>query len=473
MVYAIIIIYLLLTFGTSLLGRNSEAKSPEDYFLAGRKLGPVVLFFTFIATNFSAFFFLGFAGSGYRMGYAFYAMMTLGTSFAAFTFYLIGRKVWRLGKTKGYITPPELARKETGSSTVGLLYFLVMVIFTLPYLALQPIGAGILLAQLTGGAIPYFAGATLLTTVIVAYVFIGGMKSVAITDMKQGLMMFILMFAALFVISQDLGGITSANQQILASNPELFQIEAGGIFTPAKWIGWILLWITCVSMFPQLFMRFYTSKTEQALKLSTVLYALVPPLLFICPVAIGVMGHLSYPDLIGKEADNILPMMLNQHSAPWLAALIMTGALAAFMSTLDSQLLALSTLFTRDFYRKYINPKATLEKEVEVGKYLVIILAAIGLAIAYNPPASITAIAKNTFTGFSVLFPATIAILYFPRVPNWALILSIVLGEALLLSQMSSYSPLQFFQWTEPVIPVLAISGLTLLFGAMLFPYAR
>ena len=79
-------------------------KTPEDYFLASRSFGPFVLFFTLIATNFSAFTFLGFAGKAYKSGFGQYGIMGFGTAMMAIMFYIIGRKVWRLGKEKKYIT---------------------------------------------------------------------------------------------------------------------------------------------------------------------------------------------------------------------------------------------------------------------------------------------------------------------------------------------------------------------------------
>ena len=162
LVYIILAAYLGLTFATSLLGKKT-ADTPEGYFLADRGLSTFVLFFTLIATNFSAFFFLGFAGEGYRIGYAYYAMMAIGTAFAAISFYLIGNKAWHLGKRKGYITPVELIGGESNSPFLKYVYLTVMVFFTLPYLALQPIGAGYILTNLTDGAISYFGGAALLT----------------------------------------------------------------------------------------------------------------------------------------------------------------------------------------------------------------------------------------------------------------------------------------------------------------------
>ena len=70
--YVIVLLYLSFMVAIGLAGHRAGRNTPDDYFLAGRGIGPVVLFFTLIATNFSAFFFLGFAGVGYRVGYSYY-----------------------------------------------------------------------------------------------------------------------------------------------------------------------------------------------------------------------------------------------------------------------------------------------------------------------------------------------------------------------------------------------------------------
>ena len=166
-VLLIITVYLVITLLLGVYGYKLSKKSVSDYFLADRKIGTFVLFFTLTATNFSAFTFLGFAGSSYQMGYSFYGVMAFGTSFMALSFYIIGSKVWKLGKEKGYVTPPELIGKETNSPVLRILFLTVMVIFTLPYLAIQPMSAGYVLSALTDGAIPYFYGAVFLTVFIV------------------------------------------------------------------------------------------------------------------------------------------------------------------------------------------------------------------------------------------------------------------------------------------------------------------
>ncbi|NES44079.1 sodium:solute symporter family protein, partial [Moorena sp. SIO2C4] len=332
--YVVLAGYLLVTLVVGLVGYRQQKNTPDDYFLADRNMGAILLFFTLIATNFSAFAFLGFSGSGYRIGLSYYGMMGFGTGLIALTFYFIGYRVWLLGNKHGLITPSELIEarfRRTGvspgiSNTLKLIFLAVMVIFTIPYLTLQPIGAGYIIETLTNGQIPYFTGATFLTVVIVLYVFMGGMRSVALTDVIQGVLMFTLMLAALAAIASSLGGIAEANRTVYTLKPELFSRQGiDNFFTHRKWFSFMILWMLSVPMFPQMFMRFYASKTSNSLKVSVVMYPLVSATMFICPVLIGMWGHISFSDLTGKASDQVFPMMLTEHTPIWLASLVMVG----------------------------------------------------------------------------------------------------------------------------------------------------
>ena len=458
MVYFILIAYIAITFLGSLTGAQKEGETPEGYFLANRNLGTLALFFTILATNFSAFYFLGFAGAGYHLGYAHYVIMALGTALACLSFFLIGAKVWKLGKEKGYITPAELIYDQTGSKALRFLFAIIMLIFTFPYLSLQIIGAGYILESITEGQIPYFAGAIILTVFTIIYVWIGGMRSVARTDLKQGLLMVVLMFLAVVVISADLGGLKAANEQVAALNNGLFKREGPtGYYTPQKWFSLLIFWIFCIPMFPQIFMRFYIAKDLRHLKQSALLYAIVPLVISIFPVIIGVLGHLSYPGLEGKAADYILPMMLVKHSSEWFSALVMTGALAAFMSTLDSQLLALSTITTRDLYLVFSKKQPTLKQEVNIGRVWVVVFAIVGLAIAYQPFDTIFDMGKLAFSGLAVLFPATYLILHKKEVSSFSLVTSILVGELLIVGFYYQWLPESWLGGFDAFIPVIII----------------
>ncbi len=466
MIYLILTLYLVFTFWGSLVGFRPNNNTPESYFLANRGLKTLALFFTILATNFSAFFFLGFAGEAYRIGYAHYTIMALGTGLAGLSIYLVGSKAWKWGKERGYITPAELIYDRTGSRALSYLFAGVMVVFTMPYLALQIIGGGYILENLTNGEIPYLFGVFLLTVFTIAYVLLGGMASVAKTDLKQGMLMILFMLLAVVVVSVQLGGIATANELVYNLDPTLFSIEGkDGYYTPQKWFSLLFFWFFCIPMFPQLFIRFYVASDLVHLKKTVIFYALIPVVISILPVIIGVWGHLSFPGLEGKAADQILPMMLLEHSTDWFAALVMTGALAAFMSTLDSQLLALSTILTRDFYLPITKAKISFPQEVAIGRIFVGLLALIGLILAINPFDTIFDMGKIAFAGLAILFPVTIAVTRFGGInPSYG-IGSIIVGLFALLGFYYQFLPAAWLMGFEAYVIIMVICFLIVFVG--------
>jgi SSS family solute:Na+ symporter len=448
---AVLISYFVIVLFIGFIARTRWKSTPETYFLADRKLGPLILLGTMVATNFSAFTVFGASGAGYRDGYAFFPIMGFGTGFMALTFWIIGRKIRRVGQEHRLVTPPELVKYLYQSPFLSLIFALVMIIFTIPYLALQPMAAGYALEALLG--LPYFYGCVIVTGIILVYTLRGGLRAVAWTDLFQGSVMFILLAAALVMVAWHHGGLVEANQKVLASNPELFMRPGGlGKYSVGVWFSFIVLWFFCDPMFPQLFQRFFSAKDDRSISGIMILYPLVCTVVFFMPIAVGVLGRLSFPGLVGKQADRILPMVLTAISGDIMAALVIAAGLAALMSTMDSQLLTLSSIFTRDVVP--LVKKHPGETSV-AGRIFVVLLSLAGLALAYKPPATILQIATQTFTGLAVLFPTVIFGLYFQRVFPLAAILSILCGEAALIG---FYSKLLSTQTFLPVIWVMMIT---------------
>jgi SSS family solute:Na+ symporter len=274
----------LFFIGLVLLGYYAKRKSidtAEDYFLAGRSFGTLVLFFSLVATNFSAFTFLGFAGKSYQSGFGQYGIMVFGTGFMAISFYLIGRKVWFLGKTKGYITPAELIGKQMNSRLLHYVFMGVLILFTIPYLATQAIGAGLLIMQLTESLVTWQIGAVVTMLVLMIYTFLGGMRGSGWTDVVQGVLMIAALFVAFVFIMQGMGGITEANIETYKQAPSLFSRPGlDGYFTMQIWFSFMILWLFADPMFPQLFSRFYTARNEKALQWSMLLYPITVAIVF-------------------------------------------------------------------------------------------------------------------------------------------------------------------------------------------------
>ncbi|BDQ34902.1 sodium:solute symporter family protein [Pseudodesulfovibrio portus] len=435
--------YIVAVLALGMLIRGRVKDSPSEYFLAGRKLGFFVLFGSMAATNFSAFTVFGASGAGYLHGLSFFPIMGFGTGFMALTFWLIGSRVNRLGKLHGLVTPAELIQNLYNNRFLSGLFALIMIVFTIPYLALQPMAGGYVLNQLIG--LPQAWGAGIVTLVILLYTLRGGMRTVAWTDTLQGLIMVVMLVLALSMAVSHHGGFGAAMSKALQADPALFSRPGpAGRFGPGIWLSYILLWFFCDPMFPQLFQRFYTARDEKSLERTMLLYPLTCTVVFAIPVLLGVIGRLDFPGLTGKEADAIVPLLMTSIGGDFMGALVLAAGLAALMSTMDSQLLTLSSIFTRDVYPLLPGKKTGT---TTVGRIFVCCLALAGYAMAVNPPTSILQIATQTFTGLAVLFPAVFFGVYLKRPRPRPAIASILAGEAVML----------YFALAAPAMPVLPV----------------
>ncbi len=447
---AIVLAYLVITLLVGLLFRGAVSRDRVQFYLAGRNLSGLLLFFTMAATNFSAFTIFGLSGAGYRIGYAFYPIMAFGTGFMALLFWVIGRPIRRLSHERGYITPSDFVGDRYRSPALKRLFTLVLILLTLPYISIQAVAAGRSLQFLLG--LPYFSGALLVTGFVILYVSLGGMYSVAWTDVIQAVMMVLFTLVAFWIIAAGGGGFVPIHARVQQELPGLLARPGlDGSLLPGVWIGYLVLWLAADPMFPQLFQRFSAARDERTLKLTVVLYPLITTVLFFLTVSIGVMGRAILPGLGPAESENVFPLLLRRYSGAALGTLLYTGGLAALMSTMDSQLLTLTSLVTVDLLRVR-RRRTVLERAVTVG------IGALALLIALRPPQTILAfVSRTSFNGFAALAPAVLGGLYWRRANRYGAAASILVGESLV-----AVSALGLFtvRGTLPVVPILAAAAL-------------
>jgi len=396
-IWVSLLILALFLIGVGFLGiygYKIGQKTVEDYFAASRTLGTFISLFTYFATLCSAFTFLGCAGWGYSRGLAWYGPIGVGTALISVNFYIFGYRVWLLGKRYGYVSPPELIRDRFGKE-LQIIYAAIMLIFILPYLAVQAIGAGYVLEEISRGAISYAAGAGIITLFMVVLT-VGGMRSVAWTDALMGVMMLVCLCLAFGLVSFRMGGLKEVVSKLAQESPaHLSPSGVGGFFTPGVWFGYLLLWVVADPLLPQLWTRMYVVKSPQVIKRMMFLFPLVCLAVFFFPVWIGAMGSAVIPNLEGPAADRILPLLMVKFAPSWLVAIILAGALAALISTADSQALALSSILTRDIYLSFINPKASAVRQVLIGRITLVFLFLFGFLIALRPISTLVAITTS------------------------------------------------------------------------------
>jgi SSS family solute:Na+ symporter len=378
----IIVGYLVIALGVGLAAYRVTERAAEDFYLASRTFGTVVLLFTVFATLLSAFTFFGGPDTAFAFGPEWILVMGLmdGIIFAVL-WYVIGYKQWLLGQRHGYVTMGELLGDRFGSLGIRALFAAVSLFWLFPYVMLQQIGAGGALAALTDGAVPFAAGATLITGFMIVYVVLAGMRGIAWTDTLQGAFMLLMVWAAfLWVLVAVDGGIATINAGLEANNPEFLAL-GGEFYTPQTMLTFAISIAFGVAMFPQVNQRFFTASSETVLKRSFALWPILVLLLFVPAFLLG-----TWAQGLGLEADiavgeNILPVLLAEFTPGWFAALVIAGAIAAMMSSSDSMLLSGSSYFTRDIYRPLIDAGITESQEDRLGRFGVVVFA-VGALIA-------------------------------------------------------------------------------------------
>ncbi len=459
--FYIILGYLLITLVIGLLFHSKAKKSSIDFFLAGRNISGLLLFFTMAASNFSAFTIFGLSGAGYRIGYAFYPVMGFGTGFMALSMYIVGRRIIPLSKERNYITPADFFLDRYGSKHLKTAVSIVMVVFTLPYLALQAIAGGNSLHALTG--VPYTVGVLTITFFVVLYVALGGLHSIAWTDFLQGVMMIVFTVIAFGIIARKGGGFVSLNTRLFDSAPDLFSRPgADGTLTPRVWFGYMFLWFFSVPFTPHLFQRFMAARSTRDLKKTVFLYPLITTFLFFLTVGIGVMGRFTFPDLPIEQSDSIFPMLLNRYTSLIGSTLILTGSIAALMSTMDSQLLTLSSIIAFDLFPHKTRAE-TLEapnnrKGERVSRPLIICcLGVLAVLVALRPPQTLLAfISSTTFNGLSVLAPIVFGGLYWEKANARGAFFALCVGELMVVLYFFKLLPAFGFL---PVVPIVCVSA--------------
>ncbi len=382
---AVVLAYLVLALAVGLVAYRLTDRSAEDYYLASRSIGTVVLLFTTFATLLSAFTFFGGPNLAYLAGPEWILVMGLmdGLLFAIL-WYVLGYRQWLVGQKHGYVTLGEMIGDQFDSTGLRATVAGVSLLWLFPYVMLQQVGAGQALSSLTGGALPYEAGATLITVFMIGYVVVAGLRGVAWTDTLQGLFMLLITWGAVAWVLTAAGGLSTVSAALAANNPEFLALGGSPVptapYSPQWMIGTAVTIAFGVTMFPQINQRFFVARNATVLKRSFALWPVLVVLLLVPAFLLGTWAAglgISVP-----EGGNVLPLLLNEYTPFWFSALVVAGAMAAMMSSADSMLLSGSSYLTRDIYRPLVEPEATDDREGWVARLGVAAFALLSLVAA-------------------------------------------------------------------------------------------
>jgi SSS family solute:Na+ symporter len=407
----LIFAYLLVTIVIGIVANRRLEADLEDFLLYGRKAGLVVLYLTVVATYHSAFAFLGSGGFFFTHGIGFWAAGTWTVLTGAIT-YVLGTRIWALGKTFGYITPADLVADFYESEAVRVVVAFVSVLFTILYIQVQAQGLGYILSVASGGRISFELGTLILLIVAAGYLMAGGLRAVYWTDVVQGVWMYVAVWVGALVLSYELfGGPAELWRAVAAQRPDLLHVPGPrGFFTPGMWFGMTIALSFGIVFQPHLMIRFYTADSARTVKIlgaTTPIYLMT---LFIPAAFVGLGGALVIPEL--AVPDTVFPELLFRFAPAWLTGIILAGATAAAMSTLDSILHSNMTVLTRDVYQRYVRPTASEEHYILVGRLFVMGLLGVGFLLSVTTFDFLVTLVTMSGAGALQLMPSVLGVCF-------------------------------------------------------------
>jgi SSS family solute:Na+ symporter len=456
----VIVGYLLLALAVGLVAYRVSETTAEDYYLASRSLGTVVLLFTTFATLLSAFTFFGGPNLAFAAGPEWLIVMgTLDGVLFAVLWYVIGYKQWLIGNRNGYVTLGEMLGDRFGSVGLRALVAGVSLLWLFPYVMLQQMGAGEALVGLTDGVVPYWGGAALITVFMILYVVLAGMRGVAWTDTIQGLFMLSVVWLAAAWVVSSVGGVGAATGAMLDARPD-FGRFGGGTYSVGFILSTAITIAFGVTMFPQINQRFFVAKSGETLKRSFALWPVLVLLLFVPAFMLGAWAAGMPVDV--PEGANVLPVVLNEYTPAWFAALVIAGAMAAMMSSSDSMLLSGSSYFTRDLYRPVINADASERREAWIARVGVAAFALLAFAASLFRPGTLVEVGSTAFSGFALLALPVLCALYWERTTRTGMVTGVLVPQLAYLVVV-----LSAVVGSVPTLPRTVLGGWDVALGLM------
>jgi len=452
-IYLAIVLYI----GIFAFRRAGSKQEAEDYFLANRSLGPFVFLLSLFGTNMTAFAILGSSGHAFTNGIVTFGLMASSSALIIpLSLFFIGTRVWALGKKRGFITPVQMFRDRWECGHIGTVIFAVQAIFLVPYIIIGIMGGGTTLTTISGGFVPFWVGAAIVALVVMSYVFFGGMRGTAWVNTFQTVLFLVFGAIVVVVIGYGLGGFGKTVEAIEAAAPagKPSPLLTRSNVSPFYFFSYTFIPLSAIA-FPHILIFCLTAKKMVQFKKTVIFYPLCIMAIWLPCVFLGVVANRStdIPEIKAKveakrelatkgkdmtpeqrdalkekgAGDDVLLLLLQKYAPLLLAGILGAGIMAAVMAS-DSQILALSTMFTEDVFA-YYGGKERFGESVQVmtGRIFIIIITLFAYAVALRAPESIFELAiQYAFSAFASLSPLLVAALFWRGSTKWGAFASTV-----------------------------------------------
>ena len=432
------------------LGRKARKEdSMQDFYLAGRGFSFFVLFLTLYATQYSGNTVFGVAGASYRLGFSWlisvHYMMAIIVFYQTFAF-----KLHALARERNFVTPVDFIWDRFGSRALATLSSVVMIVALSNYLLAQLMTMGRAMQGLAGpaGDGAYNYGVAGLALIMVIYGTLGGIRAIAWTDVIQGAVLFLGFIILLFLIVDQFGPLSAATE-IIAQSQNAGKLARPDASMLREWLSYILLVGIGGALYPQAIQRIYSARSVGTLRLSFATMAFMPFFSVLISIIVGIYALAYVAGLEGAETDQVFASILriiqeNSLLGYGLVVVIFSAVLAALMSTADSAMLSISSMFTKDIYSVYVRPNAPESELTRLGKrcsWVVVAILSL-LAILLKEQTSLIFLLDRKFDLLVQISPAFMLGIHWLGLKAKPVLVGLIVG--LLISLVLAFGPFSF-----------------------------
>ena len=476
-------IFSLIIIAMAAYGYKVSAKTSEDYMMAGRTIGVVVMFFFVLFAISSSWTFYGFPGVLYLNGpgYVFFIWGSV-AGFAGLYMFL-GPRLWALSKINRYLSPIEVLAERYESKSLRMLLALTMLAFIIPYIGIQPLGVGRGFEALTG--MPLWVGAVYTSVLLVILVILGGMRIVAWVNIFLGMVFVTALLGSLFwVVSiafPDGALVQAANTLIEIDPAKLSAPGPLGEYTSTLMIGTFVVGLMAFC-WPHVVIGVMTARDKKLFRWFPLLIFVFGGLFFyLIPFIWGsLVAPAAYPGVTNvAEADKVVQTVIQLFLPRWFAVFVLMGVIAAAVSTAAVQLMTSSIIVARDIVQGVIKPNASDRQITNIARWSVVglVIVSLSVTIAVQIGAGEQAMAlyltNVSVPGFAQWAPALVGGLLWRRGTKQGALAGTSVGVLYLLLGMlikgADGSSILFFD-LHPVVPTLPLNLIVYIVVSKLTP---
>jgi SSS family solute:Na+ symporter len=423
--FAIFIAIFAAVFGFIGFLGYKKTKTAEDYYVAGRSMGPIVVAFSYGATFISAVALIGFSGIASIYGHSVLWLAFLNIFVGIFIAFIVyGFRTRKMGLSLNAVTLPEMLGNRFNSKRLQSVSGLIIAIFMIAYTSAVFLAISSLF-QVTF-SIPYEICVIVFTIIVGIYLVVGGLYAVMWTHAIQGILMLVGMLILTIGIYSMLGGVGPAHEAAAALTPEILQ----GIGTPAAsqapkgltsmpptfsqpfMVVLTIIFGVGIGVLaqPQLIIRYLSAKSEKALRRAIPYGGIFILLMTFTAFSVGPLCNvlmanaptysatLTEPLMYPGTPDKVLPLIVTEFFPDWFVFLFLFAVLSAAMSTASALFHSAGASIGRDVCEKGLMKDCSEKKSLKITRIATLVIVAATLIISLNPP-DVVAIMTSFFFG--------------------------------------------------------------------------